>query len=267
MPPPPSKPTPPAATPRAPIDLGLAALKPLGVPSWFEHKAKTLGIEFDGEDLPRLGRFLAMLAHANEKMNLTAITEPDKMWERHILDSLTLMQVLSDVPEGGRVLDIGTGGGLPGVPLAICMPHLSFTLLDGTAKKIQFLDEAIAALALTNAHAAQGRAEVLAHEIGTRTDVAGKAQRTGGWREQFDAVLARAVGATKTLAEISVPFAKQHALVALIKGGKAQDELADAATVLKELKVVVRDIIPTPTGQIVILDKPTATPRLFPRKR
>jgi len=242
-----------------------SSLQTLGEPAWLREKASSMGIEFDKGDIEKLGLFLACLLDANTRANLTAVTDHDKAWDRHVLDSLSLLAVLADLPEGASVIDVGTGGGLPGLPLAICAPHLKFTLLDATAKKIAFLDATISRLGLTNCTTLTARAEVAAHDIGTRADAKGITKREGAKREQFDAVVARAVGALKVLAEITVPFAKIGGTIALIKGAKAPQEIEEAQPVLHELKCVVDTIVPTPTGQIVVLGKRVATPRLFPR--
>ena len=247
------------------MTIDFSAVKALAAPAWLAERARAFGVEFDASDIEKLGTFLACIAVANERVNLTAITDSEQAWQRHVLDSLTLMGVLADLPEGARVLDIGTGAGLPGVPLAICMPHLRFTLLDGTAKKIAFVQAACARLGLKNVDAVTGRAEQLAHDIGVRRDFAGKVTRDGGYREQFDVVVARAVGQLDTLAEMAVGFAKVNGVVALIKGAQAQQEVEAASKTLHEIKVVVNAVAATPTGQIVILEKRVATPRLYPR--
>lgn len=224
-----------------------------------------MGIEFDASDIERLGLYLACLFKGNEQLNLTAITDAEKAWERHILDSLTLLAVLADLPKDAKVIDIGTGGGLPGIPLAICAPHLRFTLLEATQKKVAFLGECIKQLHLKNCVTLHARAETAAHNIGTRADAKGISLRVGAQREQYDAVLARAVGALPILSEITVPFAKPGGIIALIKGEKAPQEIEDAKDTLHELKAVVEGIVPTPTGQIVVISKRVPTPRLFPR--
>src|SRR6185295_5520740 len=128
---------------------------------------------------------------------LTAITDPTDAWTKHILDSLTLLPLLADLPENAKLIDVGSGGGLPGLPLAIVMPHLSFTLLEATGKKVEFLRAAAAALGLKNLTMIQGRAEQLGQDRGERSADG----RSGAHRESYDAVTARAVGRLATLAE------------------------------------------------------------------
>lgn len=267
MPKPTPKPSPKPAD-RAPITFNFAATKPLPAPQEFLDAAAQLGIEFEPGDTDKLGRFLAMLLEANASaLNLTAITDPAAAWEKHILDSLTLLPMLAELPEGARILDVGSGGGLPGVPLAIVMPHLRFTLLEATGKKVEYLRAVASALALKNLDVVQGRAETNAHDRGEKSGTG----RVGGFREAFDAVTARAVGRIATLAELTVPFAKvvqgeePGGLILLIKGQKAEEELEEAKEALHQLKVVHAATVATPTGRVVVLEKRSATPKLYPR--
>jgi 16S rRNA (guanine527-N7)-methyltransferase len=261
MPPKPAKPQVPA---REKLDVSAAALAPIAPPQAFLDEAAALGIEFEPGDVEKLGLYLALLMHANESQNLTAIRDSDEAWRRHILDSLTLVPTVVDFPEGSTIVDVGTGGGLPGVPLAITLPAYRVALMDATAKKCDFLEQVIARVGLANATVVRGRAEVLAHDRGVRTTEGGIGH-VGGHREKYDLVVARAVGRLATLAELTVPFAKVGGRVALIKGQKADEELAEAEKALHLLKVVHTGTLDTPTGRIVLLDKRSATPRDYPR--
>jgi len=242
-------------------------MTPLAPPEGWVEKAAEQGIEFEPGDVERLGHYLALLLAANEHMNLTGVRDAAEAWTRHILDSLTLIQLLTDLPPGASVIDVGSGGGLPGVPLAITMPTLRFTLLEATGKKTEFLRQAIAILGLDNARVIKGRAEDAGQDRGERTGTG----RTGGHREAYDAVVARAVGPLSVLAEITVPFAKPPSagvaggVIALIKGQKADEELAAAKESLHQLKAVHETTVETPTGRIVVLSKGAATPKLYPR--
>jgi len=241
----------------------------------FLDAATAQGIVFDDGDLEKLGQYLELLLEANKTTNLTAIREVPAAWMRHIFDSLTLIALLSELPDGATVSDVGSGGGLPGLPLAICMPALKFTLLEATGKKAVFLRQTITALGLTNARVLCERAEKAAHDRGER----GPTGRTGGHREAYDAVVARAVGRLHSLAEITLPFAKAPGggsseatvvsgggEVLLIKGQQAAEELAEAQPALHALKAVHAQTIETPTGKIVVLHKGAATPKLYPRR-
>lgn len=231
--------------------LAVPDVAPLPPPAGFSDRVRTLGFEVRPGDIERLGHFLALLLAGTRLMNLTAIRDPVQAWERHILDSLTLVPLLSPLPAGAHVADVGSGGGLPGMPLAIVMSALRFTLIEATAKKARFLEQVVARLGLTNVAVINDRAE----RVGREPDR----------REQFDAVVARAVGPLATVAELTVPLARIHAPVLLIKGQRVGDELTAAGAALSRLGVSFQNLVPTPTGQIVVLRKHTATPRQFPR--
>ncbi len=218
----------------------------------FLELAKTHGIAFDDGDVERLGRFLALLIETNTRFNLTRITDPADAWERHVFDSLTLLSFI--VSAGATtVVDVGAGGGLPGIPLAIVLPEVRFALLEATGKKARFLEEAIAALALDNATVVNARAE----------DAGRDRERH---REAYDVVLARALGPLAVLLELTVPLAKIGGHVLAIKGERAGDEIAAAREALHRLHCVVVETRRTPTGTIVVIEKTRATPKIYPRR-
>ncbi|MFO0861128.1 MAG: 16S rRNA (guanine(527)-N(7))-methyltransferase RsmG [Phycisphaerales bacterium] len=224
-----------------------------------------LGIEFEAGDVEKLGLYLALLMKANESQNLTAIRDAAEAWRRHILDSLTLLPAIAEFPEGAKVIDVGSGGGLPGMPLAIVMPHIRFTLLEATAKKCDFLTQVASRIALKNVTVLCGRSERVAHDRGVRGDSFGTVTHSGGHRETYDVVVSRAVGRLATLVELTAPLCRIGGSVLLIKGEKAEEELKEAERAMHLLKVVHVETLPTPTGRIVILEKRSATPRDYPR--
>lgn len=230
--------------------------EPLPAPPEFLAAAATQGIVFDDDDLERLGRFLALLLDANTRFNLTSVTDPAAAWTRHIFDSLTLVPMIEafGAPDGAalRVLDVGSGGGLPGIPLAICMPSAHFVLLDATGKKAAFLRDVVAALRLANVEVVNDRAETAA-------------QDHHRFRERFDIVLARAVGPLAVLLELTVPFARVGGLVLATKGERAPDEITAAKQALHLIHAHVIDTVRTPTGTIVAIEKQRKTPRMYPR--
>jgi 16S rRNA (guanine527-N7)-methyltransferase len=232
--------------------------EPLVPPPSFVTAARELGVEFEPGDLEKLGTYLALLLETNKSFNLTAVTDPQQAWTRHLLDSLTLVQFLAELSEGSQVIDVGSGGGLPGLPLAITLPHLNFTLLEATGKKAEFLRSCIAQLGLQNTRILNARAE--------------KAAQEPAHRERYDAVTARAVGPLAVLAEITIPFARAPegespgGRILLIKGQKATDELADAKQALHMLHAAHAGTIDTPTGKVVVLEKLRKTPAKYPRR-
>jgi 16S rRNA (guanine527-N7)-methyltransferase len=233
------------------------------------------GIALEPSEWVALGRYLAFLRSTNEHTNLTAIVEPEAMWERHIADSLSLLPVIAslsdpseealadgeDAPtplpvrrpgEPLRIIDVGSGGGLPGIPLAICLPEIEITLLEATGKKVQFLNEAREALGLSNLRVVQGRAEVCGRDREAH-------------RERYDIVVSRAVGLLATLVELTVPFAKLGGMVLAIKGERAAEEVVEAKQALYALHAHALAPLRTPTGTIVPIRKMRTTPKIYPR--
>ena len=125
----------------------------------FLAAAADAGIAFESGELDQLGQYLALLVEANETTNLTRIVDPDDAWPRHILDALQLLALLGELPPEAKVLDVGSGGGIPAIPLAIVRPDLQFTLLEATGKKAEFLSSTTHALGLGNVNVVQNRAE------------------------------------------------------------------------------------------------------------
>ena len=229
----------------------------------FLESAAALGVEFEPGELDRIATFLALLLETNTRTNLTAIKDLADAWTRHILDSLTLLPMLADLPDGARVIDIGSGGGLPAIPLAIVSPHLRFTLLEATGKKCDFLRHAIAELGLANADVLQCRAEAAGQDRGDRQP---DGSRINATRETFDAATARAVGPLAVIAELAIPLVKPGGLAILVKGQRADEELEEAKKALHMLGAAHAGTVDTPTGRVVVLEKLRVTPRTYPRR-
>lgn len=238
---------------------------PSPAPEAFGELCAQIGLEIEPAELEQHGRFVSLLLDANSRTNLTGCKDSDELWTRHVFDALTLVSVFESAEGPLDVLDIGSGGGFPAIPLAIARPDDRFTLLDSTGKKCDFLDSSIADLGLTNAQVLRGRAEKLGQHGAVREDRDGERQRGGPLRGRFDVVTCRAVGRVAVAAELCIPFAKEGGLVVLVKGAQAEDELAEAKKALHMLHTAPAGVIPTPTGRLVVLEKLRATPRSYPR--
>lgn len=200
-----------------------------------------------------LDRYLELLLEANRVMNLTSITDPAAARLLHVEDSLTLLPFL---PAGAiRLADVGSGGGAPGIPLAIARPECRITCIEATKKKAAFLEKTASELGLKNIRVLDQRAE----EIGR-----------GELRETYDIAVARAVGAMVWVAEWLLPLVKINGKVLAMKGAKAGGELADAAIAIGKLgggKPLVHPVQLPGTADHVIVEIPKIrkTPPAFPR--
>jgi 16S rRNA (guanine527-N7)-methyltransferase len=231
------------------INVECPAVNP---PPTFLEAAASMGVVFDDGDVDRLGRFLGCVEAANATMNLTGIRDRDVAWDRHILDSLSLLGHLTAC-QATTLVDVGTGGGFPGIPLAIVRPEISVTLLEATGKKAMFLEQTVEELGLQNVRVVQARAEVFAGI-------------DGQGRALFDVATARAVGALNVLVELCVPMVRVDGWVLAIKGKKAQEEIAHAAEALHRLHARVERTDVTATGTIISILKTRPSPKIYPRR-
>jgi 16S rRNA (guanine527-N7)-methyltransferase len=176
-----------------------------------------LGYEISPAQLEMFNTLRTELERWNQRVNLTAITEPDEVELRHFLDSLSVLQVLatySPTGAGLRMIDVGAGAGFPGIPLKLVLPGAHLTLLEATGKKVEFLRHMVTTLNLVDSEVVHGRAEDVAHLTGCR--------------ERFDLAVARGVAHLATLAEICLPFVKIGGLFVAPKKGDLQAEIDQA---------------------------------------
>ena len=217
-----------------------------------------LGCPLAPDAAPRLARFGALLTDWNQRMNLTGDTAPEAICDRLILDSLAPLAVDGAFPPGAAVIDVGTGAGFPGVPLAIARPDLRVTLLDSLQKRVRFLLAVIDDVGLTNAVAVQARAEDGAH---------------GPLRERFDRATARAVATLPALMEYLLPYLKKGGLALCYKGPAVADELLAATRAARWLGGGAPRCVPARVPghedwqhTLVLCEKLQKTDRQYPRK-
>jgi 16S rRNA (guanine527-N7)-methyltransferase len=201
-----------------------------------------------------------LILQGSQRFNLTALRDAEKVDTRHFLESLALGQLLSDedlLAGGSRVLDIGSGAGLPGLPLKLLRPDLRVSLLEANGKRCAFLREVIAALALDGVVVLEGRAEDFGHDPSLR--------------EQFDLVVARAVAPLPVLLEYALPFLRLAGYLAATKGSAVDEELAAAGKALSTLGGALRRTLPLRVPGVmdqtlVVVEKEAATPERYPRR-
>ena len=222
--------------------------------------AEELGVRLDRAQVDQFHRYYLEIVDWGSRVNLTTVTGWERVQTRHFLDSLYVSAVFPPGLQGScaTVLDVGSGAGLPGLPLKIAFPGLKVTLMEATAKKTEFLQHVIQVLGLADVEVCTGRAEALAH-----------APRL---RQGFDLVVSRAVAGLSVLAELTLPFCRVGGLVVAHKGPDADDEIRLAGRAigamggqLKEVREVVAES-PGAAGVLVVLEKVCPTPARYPRR-
>jgi len=214
------------------------------------------------EQLSRILRHLELVALWNERVNLTAITEPSEMVVKHAIDSASLLAV-AKVSCGTRVIDVGTGAGFPGVILKCLHPDVRLVLLESLGKRCKFLEEACTEL-FGSPGTSQGWEVVWgrAEEFGQKA----------GYREAFDLVTARAVADMRVLSEYCLPYARVGGQFVAMKGPNAGGEVSGAEPAIAVLGGDVGEVkrieLPLEAGArtLVVVEKRRATPNAYPRK-
>lgn len=217
-------------------------------------KAKKVGTKLTAEQADAFQIYMEMLLEWNEKINLTAITEPAEIVEKHFADSLTLLQACKIKPDA-KVIDVGTGAGFPGIPLKIVRPDIQLTLLDSLNKRLVFLGEVCERLGLDS------------RRVHKRAEEAGLDKHM---RESFDLVTARAVAPLQVLCEYCLPLVKMKGFFVAMKGPGAQEELDAAEKALDTLggddvKLVPMEDFGAGERNLVVVQKKSFTPKGYPR--
>ena len=212
------------------------------------------GLEFTEVQYEQFIKYMRLLQEWNEKINLTAITEPKEVIIKHFIDSLSIW---GEIKDNSKIIDVGTGAGFPGIPLKIYNNTLNVTLLDSLNKRTVFLKEVIEKLNLKNIEVIHGRAEDYA--------------KIDKYRENYDYAISRAVAPLNILLEYLSPYVKIGGNVIAMKGSNAEEEIKNSNNALKVLKCKIIESskinLPENAGEryIILIEKKEKTPKMYPR--
>ena len=215
------------------------------------------GLSLMPEQLAALDTYYQRLLVWNEKINLTAITEPYEVAVKHMIDSLSCYQEELFTP-GVSLIDVGTGAGFPGIPLKIFQQDIKLTLMDSLNKRLFFLGEVIDDLALDGVYTVHARAE--------------EAGKNKQYREQYQLAVSRAVARLNVLCELCLPFVKVGGWFIALKGAQYEDEVREAAKAVNLLGGKIENITPvilpglTDKRAVIYIKKIAVTPQTYPRK-
>ncbi len=222
--------------------------------------AARLGIKLTPQQLDQFQLYCELLTEWNNRINLTAILDYEEVQTKHFLDSLTVLPAIGKEKEAADlgIIDVGSGAGLPGIPLKIVLDQAELVLLESVGKKTTFLEELVSQLRLDKVKVITGRAEEVAHQP--------------KYRERFSVAVSRALAKLPALVELTLPFCKEGGVsIAQKKGGIGQ-ELDDAANAIAILGGKLREVskieLPelSPDRCLVIIDKVQPTPPKYPRR-
>lgn len=218
---------------------------------------KELALEITDKQIEQFMKYYEMLVETNKVMNLTSIVELDEVILKHFIDSLLVVKTI-DMNKFHTMIDVGTGAGFPGIPLKIMFPHLKVTLLDSLKKRLNFLNNVIEELELTDICTIHGRAEDIGREL--------------NHREKFDVCVSRAVANLSTLSEYCIPFISVGGNFVSYKSEFSDTERKDAEKAIRILggQIEKNMIVNLPCTEInrsfIIIEKKEKTSKKYPRK-
>ncbi len=224
-----------------------------------ESGANKLGLHLTSRQFEQFQVYYRELIDWNRRLNLTAITDYEEVQVKHFLDSLTVVQVLKlPLSKGVKLIDVGTGAGIPGIPLKILLPEIELVLLDATKKKAGFLEHIIQQLDMKDVEIVVGRAEEIAHK--------------SEYRQQFGLVLSRAVAELPALVELTLPFCAVGGRFIAQKKGSIETEVQSARQAIFLLGGELTDVKSIDLPEfgdrrwLVVIDKVRETPAQYPRR-
>lgn len=221
----------------------------------FKEEVEKLGISLTDDQLNQLALFYQLLLSWNEKMNLTRITNQEEVYLKHFYDSLTLYKEIR-LETVDTLCDVGSGAGFPGIVLKIAFPNLDITLIDSLQKRVNYLNEIIKELKLSNIRAIHTRCEDYARVN----------------REKYEVVTARAVANLKVLSELCLPLVKENGYFIAMKG-KATEELDEAKAMIGTLGGKIEHInefslpLEESSRTLIKIKKEKKTDKIYPRKK
>lgn len=189
----------------------------------FKDEISKIGIEYDNDKLLKLEKYYELLIDWNNKINLTAIVDKEQVYLKHFYDSLTLFKIV-DLNKIDSLCDLGTGAGFPGIVIKIFFPNIKITLVDSLNKRINFLNEVVQKLKLSNVTLIHSRAEDYGREH----------------RECFDVVTARALSSLPVLLEYGVSLLKIDGMLCAMRGN---DDSSDSLTAISQLNVSLEKVV------------------------
>lgn len=220
-------------------------------------ECENIGLEINEEKYNKFIQYKDLMKEWNEKVNLTAITDDKEIVIKHFVDSIKAFE-FKNLNSAVKIIDVGTGAGLPGIPIKIMNDNAKVVLLDSLQKRINFLNEVITTLELKDIKTVHGRAE----DFGTDLN----------YREKFDVAISRAVANMAVLSEFCLPFVKKNGYFVALKGPAVQEELDEAKKAISTLGGKIEKVIKVDfensdlDHNLVIIKKIKNTPKQYPRR-